>query len=298
MFHVGEKRFNDHDVIRIINPGKQYTRIRSDTTKESWYLENSKIIDNYIGINPYGVFKLYTQKFDKPKSKGIRLLYHNRRGKYLIYTGTNTNLSSIYRYNLEKHIVYMDNIPKTVDLFIDPRKPVTTIYTYLDDNVDTVLELLGTKKIYYDHLCLDLYRFREQYRMDKQKVKFSDLRSFMDMAGYWMMVDSDNEIGIDYKLQDVDPNADYRYEIQLSINDLVNVTRKITSYYMYNVTCLKYWYDMDLSTIRREYCLVRDKFENLYVIVYDKGPFCEDVLLDADLSPDDLYTFMVWNRAR
>lgn len=283
MLITGEKRFNKNDLIRIIKPGKNYTKIKSDINKKEWYMKNNDIIDNYIGINPYGIFTIRTQKFLKPeKSYGL----------YLNYKNINNNNLSIYGY--DNNIISIFNQGKIKDnLYIDKSKPSKIIYTYLDDNLNNIISLIGNKINYFNSLSLNLYKFRK-FRSYKTN-KFINLKEFIESVNFFNTIDLWNNICIDYKLQDTSVNQDYKYEVILTPNDLMNITKKATSFYMNNITCLRYWYDIDLKSIKRDKILIRDKYDNLYILVYDKGTISEDAIKDSSMSMEDMRKFYFRN---
>lgn len=285
MIHLGEKRYSRSDLIRITKPGRKYSRVKSDITKKEWYENNDDIIDNYIGINPHGLFSIYTQRFNK-NNLGIFMLYTTKNGKDIIYYGIDKNIISIYN----------DSMNNTRKLFLCKDLPHSVIYTYIDDSIDDIINLLNYKKIFFDKISINMNMYRKNRISAVKEPIYKNLKEFIETSGFWNIVDIENGISTEYKLHDTSRTQDYKYEVELSIRDAVNISNYITTFNIRNVTCLRYWYDIDLSTIKKDYCLIRDNYNNLYIVAYDKGFISSKMISDAGFSNEDIYKLVSIHR--
>lgn len=289
---LGEKRFTKEDLIRLINISNKLVKVKSDITGKCWVMDKNKYEKSYTLIKPIAKLSVYTEKFNignKDESYGLRIFYNSCLPNRSVIL--NSSSSNLFSYSLGSSMKGAKMVfeKASTSKYIVPYKPKVKIALYLDDTEETVFNLIGKSKMkYFDNICKNLYEFRLERSFVSPPTKFFSFKEYLDNNDFFNMVDNQNGICTIYKLQTTQKNADYRYEVPIDPVDIINLTRKVSSYRMYNITCLRYWYDIDINSIVRDKIIIRDKYGVLFVIAYDKGELEPMSLSDAGFSDSDI----------
>lgn len=294
---LGKKYCTDSNIYRVIKESPNHVLFRSEINLTTISVSKQNLI-NYDCIKPSGLLyigKTYFDELPLARTNAIVVSYESQisNNAILLYS-TFHNLMTFCVTNKVKSIY----LAALADIKLAKRPRIsTTINTYLDDTLDTILSLIGTKISKYDSICKNMCMIRSNENPNLydnvrgEITKYDSLKEYLKQYRFWDEIDFINGISNEYRLEDI-KDTEFDKEIIISPHDGFNIDKLVTSYYTYNRVCLRYWYDINLNAISKDHTLIRDKYDNLYVMVYDKGEVCNEALAKADLNQEDIRKFL------
>lgn len=156
-----------------------------------------------------------------------------------------------------------------------------SIEGYFDDNEETIMKLIP-RKIFKE--CNDFLNNTYYKLKDKYEGLEPTIHKLLEVNYFWE--DVDNTFNI-YRVPFIMREQMYYDEEQLKVLEL------ITSHKMSEIETIRYAKDVDLTKLKTDYILVRDKYGVLYLVVYIKGEF-NVALLDKEgiLSEEEVAKLM------
>lgn len=134
-----------------------------------------------------------------------------------------------------------------------------SIEGYIDDNLSTIMNLIP-RKILME--CNEFLKNTSMKLSDKYDGLEPNLRRLLDSNHVW------DDINRAFNIYEV-PFVMHE-EMQYDEHQL-NALELITSFHMSDIETIRYAKDVDLTKLKTDYILVRDKLNILYLVVYIRG---------------------------
>ena len=169
--------------------------------------------------------------------------------------------------------VNKNNCPTNVDfkmlLACDKLKYWKMVACYIDDRIDTILNLIPTDK--FDKTLKALYNKAPKIitEMDIKLPVHGFCKSLRELIEY-------NDFEFDFlsafNIYRINEEIKYQDNNELQINDdQKHIIEDIVGKYIFNTYVVKYDKTINLNLIKRNHILVSDKAHTLYVVAYDVG---------------------------
>lgn len=164
----------------------------------------------------------------------------------------------------------------------------TTVAIYLDDTLDDILKCVHKISKYDDVL-------QTLYQMNRDRLKLDVLKEEADKAniyGGWCRTTRDllinNSFMYDFRrsfgiaeIKDVTIPDCFENSVQLN-SVIEEFLSKEYGFYINNSCAFAFDYDIDLDQIDRDFSIIADKSDRLFVITYDKG---NSYVVDSGVTP-------------
>lgn len=293
MVYVGAKYYKyigeETEVIRVMKfKNDEIVVTQNDKTNEISNMDINTLENNYILITFDGLLMISKVNVGGNKEDVIVSLYRrkeieNKDGlPYLVCRQGITDLhAQPFTEGTGKNYygasISRDTIPAGIDFGIMVacdsvvKDSTQVVAIYLNDTFDSILNLIKTEKydntlnlLFLDHLQFVSQKYGQMYYKTKLQSGecegyYSSLRDLL----YYNNFMYDFYIGfnvypLNYTLTDQSPIPDD------CRTDLSNLLCKNID----NTFAMKYYYDIALGSIQKEYILVSDMEQNVYVVVY------------------------------
>jgi hypothetical protein len=163
------------------------------------------------------------------------------------------------------------------------------IMLYMDDSLDTIIPLLGKYEIKKYNACLqkvaDLLKHESEDVVDISE--FMNMKTFLNNINLMYLIDCSVDItNLEFRTKTIaeDEQEDSSYNKAYMIDDkaLYELLRYSIGYNISDIIMMRYWYDIDLSSISNNYALIRNtKDDKLYIFIYRSNGVRKDALSDA-----------------
>ncbi len=274
------------EIIRIVS-GLDPKRIRAikESEKKKVFLTEEKLKE-YTRLNPDGIIGFSIVKVHELEDIIITLMRKQElENKDTIpYIICRQNVTDFFTNAISPEMKYCgisiskDSVPEGVEfhriLSCDSIENTKSIAVYMDDTLDTILSFIHTKN--YDNILYSLFIDHIKYidkenpdklKEDRQK-RYVDgdcksLKDLMELNNF--MYDFYSGFGI------IPTHMDLSYIkdscVVLNMEDQCCLS-EILAKNIISTIVLKYAKDIDLSKINKEYVLISDKNNNLYIVTY------------------------------
>lgn len=275
------RKINDKlEIIRIIRVKNENTYMCKNQNINTGKLENEKrrilrkeLADNYTKIKPHGfvsfsivelsngfkdVMVALTRAFDIDNK--ILTPYAVCRQCCL---NPFTQIIIKEPKNYVGVSINKDNVPADIDfnLFLSCNKVKNTsaISIYIDDNIEDILSILNRKNIYDNTLLYIKNQTKDMVKFIGYQDSISKLLSYNDFMFDFYMGFHIKKVDFEMKIEG--KNYSLIPELKIKLEDII---RKPIE-----TTCVtKYDYTIDLDKIERQYVLIKDSKNNLYVVAF------------------------------
>ncbi|MDD3122006.1 MAG: hypothetical protein PHC62_00655 [Candidatus Izemoplasmatales bacterium] len=290
-FYKYEKDKETADVYRLIRyQNKDTVRLRNEETKETFKVSLEDLKKEYVTLSVNGIILFNIVSVGGGKDDVLITLYRDKelhaKAQYP-YCVCRQGITDIHaqQYMLQTGkdfygaSVSMDTMPAGVDFGImvacDAMDETATqiIAIYINDTLDTVLDLIDTVKydnvlnlLFLEHLQHVSSKFGQMYYKAKLSTGECEgycntLRGLLELNDFMFDFKRGYDIyPMDFDFTDCDEKAlDVEAMKVLSTLLCKNIDKAMI---------LKYNHDVQLSSIQKDYVLISDKHQNLYVVVY------------------------------
>lgn len=296
MIQIGTKFYKyDKDekpeLYRVISfQNSQTVNLRNEETKEKFKISLKDLSENYVSLTQHGLIIVNVVSVGGGKDDIIVSIHRNeeiRSKSGLPYCVCRQGITDIHaqQYSLNTGKEYFgasvskDTIPAGIGFEIMvacenvyPNK-TQTIAIYMDDTLDSIMELIKTEE--YDKILNLLFLDHLQYASQKYgnfyyKVKLdtgecegycSTLRKLLDLNDFmYDFYRGFNIYPLDFDLKDLNEKplpSDYIENLSFLLCKDIE-----------KAMVIKYGYDISLPSITKDYVLILDKNNDLYVVVY------------------------------
>ena len=290
---LGAKYFNeDGDIIRITS-GKNPEKIRAiNLDGEKLFLTQQELLDNYILLTPDAIITFNVAKIQHLEDV-IVLVYRKDeldRKDSIPYIVCRQSITDFFSNAVAPEMQYCgvclskESCPEGVDiqqtLACDGIVRSEQVMIYMDDKLDNILSFIKTKE--YDNILYSLFVDHLRYVSKSRggEIFFKNAINEDAIDGYCKCLKDllsynnfmfDLHRGFNIYPMDIDLNKDMDAELS-------NDNKEILSRYMCkNITdsyVIRFGRDINLADIKKEYILISDKSENVFLVAYrHKGKY-------------------------
>lgn len=307
-----DEEFDELDIIRIRN-SKCDNAIKafSETQNKKITITKDTLINDYTKLNPDGFIYFNIAKIRDLEDVLITVFTREdiEKGDERPYSVCRQNITDFFANSISPDMQYCgmnvtrDTLPVDVKmesiLMCDTIESYEALAFYITDNLDTILSFVKTKE--YDNILYTLL-------LDHVKYKFKDLgkKYYMDLIrnrntidGYCkgikdllifnnFMYDLRTAFNI-YSL-DIDLSMDNEYGFLSTVNRQVieRILCKNIVSGSNGSLIIRYNKDIDIDEIKRDYILVSDLNENLYIVAYKKSNEKYHIPIETIESADNI----------
>lgn len=265
---LGLKYYDSENIYRVRNELFDFIGMDEDFTKEQKVLKRKELKNNYKLLIPFGYMEIYWTGKNKDDYDLVFKYHDVRKDQWYITSVDITNTILISRST--NQMVY-DDIDEMMPT--DDNRLYTKFAFYIDDNIESVLELIPAQ------IKRDLNLLSKAYFRDT----FEEY-----LASFLQSIDQINGI-MPYELE---IERYYSRDVVLLTQECLEDLQMIISYRLLKTYCAEYWYDVNFKEIRNNYELIRDvKTKKLFVFKYLKGDFIfEASQIDQAFTEEELET--------
>lgn len=299
---LGEKYYkydenNNINVVRICRIyNEREVQLYNENDKSNKFKMNTEdLIKNYIKLNPHAVINFCIVKIGNNLDDVIVTMHKwsdlisNEPTPYCV---CRQNITDVFANQLkisDKLYVGCSMSLNTCPPDIDYRIMIAcngitkcvNICAYMDDTLDDIISLIQTKD--YDNALNALFMDHASYEKEHNNIVDSIYNILIKMNSYdgycktlKLLLEQNNFMYDFYQAFNIIPiNEKVIYDKDTGALD-DNITNVISELHEVNIVstlCMKYWYDIDLSSIDNEYVLLLDNNNDLFVVAYvSNGP--------------------------
>lgn len=301
---VGDKYYkiledDSLDIIRIKRIKNENTFICIDNTNKEVKL-SKKELEDYIKLKPDGYITLSIVELQE-KIKDVLVCIHTRKdidnGIQIPYAVCRQNIYDVFtnainRDNNKTYVgcsVSIDTVPADVDykMMVACNSVLSSnmISIYLDDKYEDILNLIQ-RKDKYDEILSILYN----------GILNADVYGYCNSLNQLL---KDNNFMYDFhkafNIEEVDFILEVENEYELIPEQRI-ILEDILKEEMFQTYVLKYDKEIDLNKIKRNYILVSDKKEDVYIVAYDKGEYINRAYRDNIKDKRDAVTLLKFKK--
>lgn len=279
------------EVLRVVYVTDDCIKVKKQSDGTTMKLTEKDIHDNYTILNPDGVIGISIVNLKDDLEDVMVTLYRRKEIEEkspLPYCVCRQNITDFFANSIAENMNYCgvcvstETLPEGVAmesiLVCDGVSKSTSVFVYMDDTLEDILRFVKTKD--YDIVLHNLFTEHLKYKSSKMNELIG--KAFFDSS-----IKSTSVDGYCKTLKDLLVYNNFMYDflrgfdiyplnvdIENAITDPIEnekFNHIISDLLCKNVVksmAVKYDKDIDLSAIERDYILVSDKNDKLYVVAY------------------------------
>jgi len=293
MFYVGSKFYKyigeDLEVIRIVKyKNADNVIVKKDSTNELFSKTIKEIETDYVLISFNGLLTISKVSIGSDKEDVIVSLYRKKEieeKKNLPYLVCRQGITDLHAQPFTEGsgkeyygaCISQETMPAGIEFDVMlacngvVKDSIQVIAVYLNDTFDDIISLIKTEKydntlnlLFLDHLQYVSKKYGQMYYKAKLQTKecegyYTTLRDLLYYNNFmYDFYRGFNIYPLDYDLKDQQPIPE---ECKTDLSNFLCKNIDITF-------AMKYYYDISLDNIQKDYVLVSDKDQNVFIIVY------------------------------
>lgn len=295
MIYIGTKfyRYNENDEVeyfRIVSyQNSEIVKLRNEQTKEVSKISIKDLKNRYIAYSYSALLIFNHVVIGSGKEDVIVSLYRREdelvNRKQLPYCVCRQGITDVHANQLSKGKVYygasvsIDTMPEGIpfDIMVACdsvyEKDGQIIATYIDDTLDSIMELVDSSK--YDKILNMLFLEHVNYLSEQRgKIFYSNAIKEDTCEGYCKnlrLLLEYNNFMYDYcrgfNIYPMDFNLS-GYDEKSLPEEYTEVLRRLLCKNINKALVIKYDYSIDLKSIQKSYIMISDVNGELYIVVY------------------------------
>lgn len=291
----GTKYFNfnnegDVEVIRIKN-AKDLKNIKIIRNDKKEVIDSNELLNKYTKIRPDAL--IYFSDVNIRDLNDVIITVSRKQemdsNDTVPYSVCRQNITDFFANSLSKNMEYCgvnvtkETLPEGVDMnqimACDGINSFDTVAFYLDDTLDDILSFIKTKV--YDNILYTLFMDHLKYKVDKNnggKLFLDAMKTRNTVDGYCKTLKDmltynnfifDLRTGFNIYCLDIDLSEDNNSYLSVHNREVLEYVLCKNILDGPESLVILYDKDIDLTQIKKEFILVSDINENLYVVIYE-----------------------------
>lgn len=292
------------EIVRIIKMKNTETFIiEKEETKQKYKISKEKLLTEFTRLKPDGYISFAIANLQDNVKDVIVALYRRKdldEGIQLPYAACRQNIFDLFsnqikRDNYNQNITFIgvsmsvdtvpENVPYELIVACNGLSENYMIATYIDDTLDILLSMVRESK--YD---LVLQTLANNVTDPNVQGSCTTLRQLLTENNFmYDFYRAFNIIKLPMEIEIIEETSEIIPEQRMIIEDELKVQ-------MFRTYILKYDKEINLNKIEREYILLSDKNNNLYVLAYDKGEYLNRAYQQDIKDKRDILTMLKYSK--
>lgn len=302
--YIGEKYFNDNDIITIYNIYKNTVRVKYNNDNNFKLLHKNYIYNNFKLLSPIGyiISSILLKDKDLITDDLVFIYKPNQLNDINNYSDDTTpgciklRLSDSFSENSDNYFCDIDTenwlFSQELDEILSYKnKYELKVAIYLDTTIDNYISLLGIyNDIYYKVLKKSSKIIKEKY--NSKYIEYKSVKNLIKHRGIFEGIDFGLLIESTTLNTITNAEPDNKYGLVM-VDDLeLEQLECIIGHSCKDLLILRYWYDINLNMINMDFSLIRNSITGeLLILIYNKVDISMKALNDA-FSNDEMEKFL------